>query len=136
MLLVAVAVLVPWFVRDERAFHQFVPLTTQAGLVLSGTYNAQADHSHGADTAAFRPANLVPEYAEIIREHPHMGELEEERRLRAAAFQYAHHHPLYPLKVGFWNTLRLFDLTGPSFPHLVASTIGEGPRAADIGLYS
>jgi hypothetical protein len=25
-------VLIPWLVRDERAFHRFVPLTTQAGL--------------------------------------------------------------------------------------------------------
>jgi 4-amino-4-deoxy-L-arabinose transferase-like glycosyltransferase len=53
-------VLIPWLVRDERAFHRFVPLTTQAGLVSAGTYNAEADHDPSYP-AAFRPVNLVPQ---------------------------------------------------------------------------
>ena len=44
-----------------------------------------------------------------------MGEYEAERRFRAASFHYMSDHPLYPVKVAFWNTVRLFDLTGRGF---------------------
>ena len=128
-------VLVPWLVRDERAFHRFVPLTTQAGLVSAGTYNAQADRDPRYP-AAFRPVNLVPEYNAVLTGHPRMGEVEEDRRFRSLALRYAKHHPAYPLKVAFWNTLRLFDLTGPVVAHAAARAIGYRARTADIGLYS
>jgi 4-amino-4-deoxy-L-arabinose transferase-like glycosyltransferase len=132
---VTALVLVPWLVRDERAFHRFVPLTTQTGLVSAGTYNAQADRDRSYP-AAFRQVNLVPEYNAVLTSHPRMGEVEEDRRFRSLALHYAGRHPAYPLKVAFWNTLRLFDLTGPAIAHAAAQAIGYGARTADVGLYS
>jgi hypothetical protein len=65
-----------------------------------------------------------------------MGEVEEDRRFRSLTLRYVEHHPAYPLKVAFWNTLRLFDLTGPVIAHATARAVGYGARTADVGLYS
>jgi hypothetical protein len=130
---VALASLLPWLARDAHVFHEPVPLTTQGGLVMSGTYNSVSDHDR-TYPAAFRPANFVPEYAAIIRAHPHMGEYEAERRFRAASLRYVRHHPSYPAKVAFWNTVRLFDITGRGFARNAAREIGYTTRVADVGL--
>src|SRR5207302_881706 len=97
--------------------------------------NARADHDHRYP-AAFRPVNLVPEYNAVLTGHPRMGEIEEDRRFRSLTLHYVEHHPAYPLKVAFWNTLRLFDLTGPVIAHAAARAIGYGALTADVGLYS
>lgn len=134
VLAVAGAATVPWLVRDERAFHRFVPLTTQTGLVMAGTYNpvSATDRHH---PAAFRPANLVPSYVASLRAEPVVGEVAIEHRLRSLSLAYIDHHPLYPLWVAGWNTIRLFDLTGPAWARLAAAAIGFGPLLADTALY-
>lgn len=119
LVVVAVVVVVPWLVRDLRVMHHFVPLTTQAGLVASGTYNDTAAHDRRAP-AAWRPPNLVPEYHGLL----HGDEYHEERRLRHAALRYVQHHPTYVLRVVGWNTARLFGFTGPQ--HTLASWTATG----------
>lgn len=131
----AVVTTVPWLVRDQRAFHRFVPLTTQAGLVMAGTYNpvSAGDHRY---PAAWRPATLVPSYVASLQRHPVVGEVALERRFRSLALDYLRHHPLYPAEVGVWNTLRLFDLTGRAFARLGSAAIGYSHRVSDFSLYA
>jgi hypothetical protein len=99
----------PWLVRDAVVMGRFVPVTTQGGLVASGTYNDTAAHDPLVP-AAWRPTSDVPEYRHLLRG----TEIQEEAALRAASFHYIRAHPAYPLRVAGWNLLRLFDLTGLS----------------------
>jgi hypothetical protein len=108
---IAGLVVSPWLVRDGLVMGRFIPVTTQSGLVASGTYNdTSADDP--VYRAAWRPVNLVPEYRPLLRG----TEVEEEASLRKASLHYISAHPLYPLRVSGWNLLRLFDLTGLSDP--------------------
>jgi len=117
----------PWLIRDAVVMHHFVPVTTQGGLVASGTYNATSadDPLH---PAAWRPANLVPEYLPLLRG----DEVTEEAALRRASLHYIAGHPLYPLRASGWNWLRLFDLTGLSDPRASWAANGYGPGLADL----
>lgn len=128
--LVAGVVVTPWLVRDEMVMHRFVPLTTQGGLVASGTYNDTAAHDPRFP-AAWRPTNLVPEYLPLLRG----TEVEEEAALRKASLHYISAHPLYPLRVAGWNLLRLFDLTGLSDPRGSWGANGYTARSADLDAY-
>ncbi|HZT66392.1 MAG TPA: glycosyltransferase family 39 protein [Acidimicrobiales bacterium] len=120
-------VLVPWLVRDARVMGHFVPLTTQAGLVASGTYNDTAAHDR-LHPAAWRPTNFVPEYVPLIRG----DEYHLERALRTAAVDYARAHPGYVARVVYWNLRRLFETTGPSQTRASWQANGYSPGWADL----
>ncbi|HVA42827.1 MAG TPA: glycosyltransferase family 39 protein [Acidimicrobiales bacterium] len=117
----------PWLIRDAVVMHHFVPVTTQGGLVASGTYNATSaeDPLHPAE---WRPADLVPGYLPLLRG----DEVTEEAALRRASLHYIAEHPLYPLRASGWNLLRLFDLTGLSDPRASWAANGYGPGLADL----
>ena len=127
MVVLAGLTVTPWLIRDAVVMHHFVPVTTQGGLVASGTYNATSadDPLH---PAAWRPANLVPEYLPLLRG----DEVTEEAALRRASLHYIAGHPLYPLRASGWNWLRLFDLTGLSDPRASWAANGYGPGLADL----
>jgi peptidoglycan/LPS O-acetylase OafA/YrhL/4-amino-4-deoxy-L-arabinose transferase-like glycosyltransferase len=131
----AFLVVAPWLVRDARAFGELVPLTTQSGLVMAGTYNDVSRHD-GDYPAGWRPPTLVPEYREILAEHPGMDEVEMEERFRAEATSYLREHPTYLAEVGFWNTARLFDLTGTGTTRDAARAYGFSTAVADVWLFS
>jgi 4-amino-4-deoxy-L-arabinose transferase-like glycosyltransferase len=133
LVLAAILTTVPWLVRDTAAFDQFVPLTTQSGLVAAGTYNSESAHD-GHSPAAWRPPTpgLVPEYARFLRG----TEPAEEHLLDTAAKDYVIAHPTYPARVALWNTLRLFELTGPSASRASWQAVGFGSRAADVAFWS
>ena len=128
--LVAGLVVTPWLVRDARVMHRFVPLTTQGGLVASGTYNDTAAHDPRYP-AAWRPTNLVPEYVPLLKG----TEVQEEAALRRASLHYIALHPFYPFRVSGWNLLRLFDLTGISGARGSWGANGYGPDWADLDAY-
>jgi hypothetical protein len=127
--LVAAVVLVvaPWEIRDLLTMHHLIPLTNQTGLTAAGTYNDTTanDNRH---PAAWRPPNLVPQYASLLRG----DEVHQDRKLRAAAIDFAVHHPGYDLRVLTWNTLRTFDLTGPSVARASWVANGLGRTAANV----
>ena len=108
----------------------FVPLTTQTGLVAAGTYNDTAAHD-ARSPAAWRPENLVPEYRSLI----FGDEYHEERRLRRAAAHYVRAHPAYVGRVVYWNTGRLFGLTGLEDNRRSWAANGFSRRWADIAFY-
>jgi hypothetical protein len=120
----------PWLVRDAVVMGRFVPVTTQGGLVASGTYNDTAAHDP-VHPAAWRPANLVPEYRHLLRG----TEIQEESALRAAALHYIRTHPAYPLRVAGWNLVRLFDLNGRGEARGSWGANGYSPGIANLDAY-
>jgi len=104
-----VVVLAPWEVRDRAVLGSWVPLTTQSGYVLAGTYNhtSASDPRYPAD---WRPPNEDPSDEALITKRPPVKEVQVDQRLESAALHYATAHPAYLATVFYENTRRLFDL--------------------------
>ncbi|MHB8682555.1 MAG: ArnT family glycosyltransferase [Acidimicrobiales bacterium] len=113
LVLAGTLVVLPWLIRDRLTLHTWVPITTQDGFVVSGTYNTTSgnDPDH---PAAWRPATYDPTISAIIATHPHADEVQTDALLQSAATRYLRQHPAYLAKVVYYNTRRLFDLTSPS----------------------
>jgi 4-amino-4-deoxy-L-arabinose transferase-like glycosyltransferase len=122
--LVAVASLVvaPWTVRNAVVLHAFVPVSTQLGSALAGTYNDQARHDP-ENPASWRSIKRVDVYRPLWARVRQIPEAEFERRLRATALDYVADHPLYVAEVGYWSTLRTLDLAGLDRSRATAATI-------------
>lgn len=131
--LVAVLVIVPWTIRNAHVWGEFVPITTQTGGTLAGSYN---DTSRHADRFPGRWGSLRtdPTLAPIVRSR--LPEPEVDRRLRHEAFAYIERHPLYVLEVGFRNTVRIFHLDGFDWGRHAMRHLGFAQRFADIGTVS
>lgn len=117
-----VVVLIPWTVRNFVVMHHFVPLTTELGPLLAGTYNSSAANDHN-NPYAFRPVIFVPSYQTFLRRY--YGKLDEiatTSKLLAASTSYVIQHPLQVPETIGWNTLRLADLE-PGWSHLSAEAI-------------
>ena len=130
---VALATVSPWTIRNALVLHSFVPVTTQLGTALAGTYN-DAAHTDREHPASWRSLRRVPDYQELVRRWHEIPEPALEKKLRAAALRYAAHHPAYVGDVAFWNTARMLDLAGMSWSRHTAATISIGPRWADAGV--
>lgn len=109
VVLAGTLVVMPWLIRDRVVMGSWVPVTTQSGYVLSGTYNATSANDPNL-RAAWRPANFDPSMDAILTSHPHAGEVKTDALLESAAVHYIEHHPTYVATVAVQNTLRLFDL--------------------------
>jgi 4-amino-4-deoxy-L-arabinose transferase-like glycosyltransferase len=133
LLVVALLTTAPWTVRNAVALGSFVPVTTQLGTALAGTYNsaARADHEN---PGSWRSLRHVPDYQYLVRRWREIPEPKLERKLRAAALRYAADHPAYVAEVAFWNTVRMLDLAGLRWSRHTASTISVAPRWADAGV--
>jgi 4-amino-4-deoxy-L-arabinose transferase-like glycosyltransferase len=131
---VAVLALVPWTIRNARTLHHFVPVSTQLGSALAGTYNdeARTDPRH---PASWRSLRSVPSYADLFGKVRRTNEAVLEQRLRHRAIRYAAHHPGYVAEVAFWTTVRGLDLDGLDWARHTASTVSIEPKWADRGVY-
>lgn len=130
LLAVAGATVAPWTVRNAVEMDAFVPVSTQDGYTLAGTYNAASDADQ-TYPAAWRPP--VAEARMIIAERPRLDEVGLGAELRRSAIDYALGHPLYPLEVGAWNTIRVLHLDGFSYARADNGQIGIGRRLSDAG---
>jgi 4-amino-4-deoxy-L-arabinose transferase-like glycosyltransferase len=133
LVVTALVTVTPWTIRNAVVLDSFVPVTTQLGTALAGTYNdaARTDREH---PASWRSLRRVPDYQYLVRRWHQIPEPALDRKLRAAAVRYATHHPEYVADVAFWNTVRMLDLAGLSWSRHTASTISVGPRWADAGV--
>ena len=133
--LVAVAFLTvaPWTVRNAVVLDSFIPVSTQLGSSLAGTYNDQA-RTDEVDPASWRSIKHVPAFADVWRRIRSIPEPEAERRLRAAARDYIADHPTYVAEVGFWNTARMLDLAGLRRSRATAATVGIEHQWAERGV--
>lgn len=113
LVIAACLTVAPWTVRNWIVFHSFIPISDETGYTLAGTYN----HASRADRKF--PAVWIeaehgasPEYARILREgrRARWNEVTYGNHLQAAAIADIARDPAYILKVGYWNTVRMFDL--------------------------
>jgi 4-amino-4-deoxy-L-arabinose transferase-like glycosyltransferase len=129
----AILVVAPWTVRNQVVFGTFVPVSTQLGSALAGTYNDQA-RTDKENPASWRSVRRVPAYAHIwagVRTRP---EPELDHELREVSKRYIAEHPAYVAQVGWWSTARMLDLTGLEWSRHTTGTIGIAPRWADVSV--
>lgn len=129
----ALLVVAPWTIRNAIELRAFVPVTTQLGTALAGTYNDQA-RTDPDDPGSWRSLRRVPEYHPLTQPWRMTPEVVLERRLRAASLHYIREHPGYLATVAYWNTRRLLDLSSWRWSRHTAATISVGPRWADAGV--
>jgi len=133
MLAVAGLVVLPWTIRNAIELHAFVPVATQSGLVLAGTYNDVSRHDPDAP-AAWRPPSDVPRYARFFRD-PSLNEAELDSELRSRAVDYAASNPGYVPAVGWHNLLRLAHLGGARYEDDQAGERNVTAGQQDVGRY-
>ncbi|HWF53999.1 MAG TPA: glycosyltransferase family 39 protein [Solirubrobacteraceae bacterium] len=121
VLAAAVVVLIPWTVRNYDQFHTFVPVTTETGYALAGTYNATAQNDKRFPGLWLAP---IPQMRQAFIVHPGADESLVSSTLTHEATHYIHEHPLSVVTTVYWNTLRLLNLTGADVERAFAG--GEG----------
>lgn len=113
MVAAAVLTVVPWTVRNFLTFHAFVPVSTEVGYTLAGTYN-QASRADQHWPAVWKEAEhgASPEYAAILfyASTQRWNERKLGDRFLSAAIADIRRDPAYVAKVGVWNTIRMFHL--------------------------
>jgi 4-amino-4-deoxy-L-arabinose transferase-like glycosyltransferase len=123
VLCVAAALTVaPWTIRNYETFHAFVPVSTQFGSALAGTYNSEAKADR-KNPASWRTLKRVDDYRPIFNRIRSTPEPELERQLRKASIEFIKAHPGYVLTVGYWTTRRMLDLAGMDWSIHTAATI-------------
>lgn len=132
-LAMVVLVMAPWAIRNTNSFDTFVPVSTQTGFTLAGTYN-QVSRDDESRPAAWR-APTMPPYAALLKSKD-LNEAALEEHFRSLAVSYAQEHPSYILEAGFWNTVRMLGLQGPDLERQAAPEGGIGETTSDIDVYS
>ena len=122
LVVVAVLVVSPWTIRNARTLHHFVPVSTQLGSALAGTYNDDA-RTDRDNPASWRSLRHVASYQDLVGDLAHTNEAVLEKQLRHRAERYAFDHPTYIAVVAFWTTVRAFDLGGLDWAKHTARTV-------------
>jgi 4-amino-4-deoxy-L-arabinose transferase-like glycosyltransferase len=130
VLAACIVVIAPWTVRNAVRLHAFVPITTEAGATLAGTYNAASMHD------SFAPGSWV-----LLRHTPdlqvvqhHLSPVAQDAALRRAALRFVARHPAYPLAVAAQNLRRWLDLAGLRRARFEAQTADIPPAWADAAV--
>lgn len=136
LVVTAAAVVAPWTIRNAVVMHSFIPVSDELGGTLAGTYNPVSAHDPNGP-GFWRLYDQIPSYDRETRSLVAGPEAPFQSKLVHLAVQYAEHHPLYVLRVGGYNTLRLFGFNRFSVSRFTASVAGiTSPRVADAGVYS
>jgi 4-amino-4-deoxy-L-arabinose transferase-like glycosyltransferase len=134
VLVVAAALTVaPWTIRNAVVLDHFVPVSTQLGSALAGTYNSDA-RADEENPASWRSLKRVEDYQPIFSRVRQTNEAVLEQELREAALEFIREHPAYVGTVAFWTTRRMLDLAGVDWSIHTASTISAGRTAAIAGV--
>jgi 4-amino-4-deoxy-L-arabinose transferase-like glycosyltransferase len=119
---VALVTVAPWTVRNYERLHAFVPVSTQLGSALAGTYNSEA-RADRENPASWRSLKRVDDYRPIFNRVRSTPEPALERELRSASLRFIREHPAYVLTVAYWTTRRMLDLAGLEWSIHTAATI-------------
>jgi 4-amino-4-deoxy-L-arabinose transferase-like glycosyltransferase len=106
--LAALLVVAPWVARNSLVFDRPVGLSTQGGVVLAGTFNAEARDMADHPGRPRRPWKL-----DTFRDIYSQGDLDEAERstrLTSRGLHYIEEHPGYAVETAGWNVLRVFDI--------------------------
>lgn len=128
-----VVVLIPWTVRNAIVLRSFVPISTENGFALAGTYNP-ATRSRRDYPALWYPP--VPDQLAVVKAHPHFNEAQISSALTGDALRYIRAHPGYLGEVAFWTAVRLLNLEGPGLERYEAQFEAYPPELAVISVYS
>jgi 4-amino-4-deoxy-L-arabinose transferase-like glycosyltransferase len=130
LILATALVAVPWTVRNLVELDKLVPISTQHGYTLAGTYNPGSDGDRKYPAAWRVP---IVEAERIRAEKGALGEVELGEELGAEARRYVRDRPAYPLKVAFWNSVRLLHLDGLDYARGDNFHIGVDRWLSDAG---
>jgi 4-amino-4-deoxy-L-arabinose transferase-like glycosyltransferase len=133
LVVAAILTVAPWTVRNAVELDAFVPVSTQLGSALAGTYN-DAARDDEENPASWRSLRRVPDYAELFARVRETPEAQLERELRRKALRYAADHPGYVAEVALWSGLRTLDLAGRDRSRATAATISIERDWADAGV--
>jgi 4-amino-4-deoxy-L-arabinose transferase-like glycosyltransferase len=123
----------PWTIRNYETFHAFVPVSTQLGSALAGTYNSEA-MADRRNPASWRTLKRVDDYRPIFNQLRSTPEPVLEKRLRAASIDFIEAHPGYVATVAYWTTRRMLDLAGMDWSIHTAATISASRGWAIAGV--
>jgi Dolichyl-phosphate-mannose-protein mannosyltransferase len=129
----AAAPILPWTIRNAVELHAFVPVSTETGITLVGTYNRES--------AAYAPVPYkwifyirLPEDQTLFHNAGHYTEVALSNRLVSQTLSYIGGHPLAPLDVGWHNLQRMLELEGTAAWHDSALAIGLSVSTAETGV--
>lgn len=126
-----VLTIVPWTVRNAVVLKHLVPISTESGGTLVGTYNSTS-RADRAEPATWLGLSHIAGYGTLYREQSAYPETTIDSALRRDAVDFATDHPTYIASVFWHNTIRLFDLDGFARTRFTAGTIDlpGGPAVA------
>jgi 4-amino-4-deoxy-L-arabinose transferase-like glycosyltransferase len=133
LVVVALATVAPWTIRNAVELHSFVPVSTQLGSALAGTYNDDARLDR-ENPASWRSLRRIDELRSIYGQVGTIPEAELEKQLRRASLDYIGDHPAYVATVAFWTTRRLLELGGLDWARHTYGTVSVGPGWANAGV--
>lgn len=131
VLMCGVLTIVPWTVRNAVVLKHLVPISTETGGTLVGTYNATS-RADRVEPATWLGLSHIAGLGTLYREQSAHPETAIDAVLRRDAVDFATDHPTYVASVAWHNTLRLFDLDGFARTRFTAGTIDlpGGPAVA------
>ena len=133
LVILALVTVSPWTIRNAIVFDRFIPVSTQLGSALAGTYNDQA-RLDKENPASWRAIFHIPEYRDVYARLGTIPEPAVEDILRARSKAYIRKHPTYVAKVAEWTTLRMFELGGLDWSRHTASTVSVTAGWANAGV--
>jgi 4-amino-4-deoxy-L-arabinose transferase-like glycosyltransferase len=135
LLACAALTVAPWTIRNAVVFDQFIPVTTQTGITLAGTYN-ETSRTDPRFPGAWRVPNADPALARLIARTGPDGEPALDDALGRAAREYALDRPGYVAGVAWRNSLRVLGLGGSDYNRqATAAELDLGSRWNDLFTY-
>jgi hypothetical protein len=122
LLVAAALTVVPWTVRNAVELDAFVPVSTQLGSALAGTYNSEA-RADRENPASWRGLRRVDDYQYLFSKVRTTPEPVLEQQLRSASLRFIREHPGYLLTVAWWTSRRMLDLGGMDWSIHTAATV-------------
>jgi 4-amino-4-deoxy-L-arabinose transferase-like glycosyltransferase len=133
VLAATLATLAPWTIRNAEVFRRLIPISTDSGYAVAGTYNSLAQ------TRGDFPAMWVPPVVQMqqaLRRHPADDEAELSNHLDTIGIDYIKAHPSSLVKTAVWSGLRMLDLTGTRLERVAATGEAYPPRLAELSVYA
>ena len=123
--------LTPWTIRNFDQFHRFVPVTTEAGYAIAGTYSTAAQNTH-----PYRDLWTTPllQLYRAYKANPKIDEEQASEQLTKDGLRYIEHHPFSLVTTFYWNTVRDLELT-PSIETYLAPFEGYPTWLAKASVY-
>jgi 4-amino-4-deoxy-L-arabinose transferase-like glycosyltransferase len=109
VLLCGTVCVAPWTVRNGLVFGRLIPISTQTGYVMIGTFNSESE-ADPVYTATWRVPFADPVVGMIIKRQ--LREPEMDDALRRAATDYMAAHPAYVVKATGLHGLDMLGLRG------------------------